>query len=97
MLKMKATKTSLYKLVSKYTDLPGMRRVEFIKAPRRPDYWLDWITADGYNAKAFFSTIMGRPLLSITIRDENGNQLFYKTYQQTIGDLLERGLVREVG
>jgi hypothetical protein len=94
MLRLKANKTSLYKLVAEYTDLPSPRRVEFIKAPRTPDYWLDWATGDGY-AKAFFSTIMGRPLLSITVRDDDGNPVSYIVHRPTVSDLRERGMIEE--
>lgn len=37
MLRLKANKTSLYKLVSDYEKLPPMRRTRFTKAPRQPD------------------------------------------------------------
>ena len=70
MLRLKANKTALYKLVADYVDnLPPMRSgTEFIKYPRTPDYALNWITPEWNTAHAFFSTCMGRPLLSIEIR-----------------------------
>ena len=83
MLRLKANKTSLYKLVAEFMPLPGIRRVDFTKAPRTPDYWLEWATGDGY-AKAFLSTIMGRPLLSVTIRDVDGSQLSYKVHNLSV-------------
>ena len=94
-MRLKANKTSLYNLVATYKPLPGMRRVDFTKAPRTPDYWLEWATGDGY-AKAFLSTIMGRPLLSITIRDVDGSQLSYKVHNLSVEGLRERGMVEEV-
>jgi len=38
-MKLKATKTSLYKLVSEYTPLPNMKRTEFVKVPRVRPYF----------------------------------------------------------
>lgn len=71
MLRLTANKTKLYTLVAHYVDnLPPMRSgTEFIKYPRRTDYALNWITKEWNTAHAFFSTCMGRPLLSIEIRD----------------------------
>ena len=63
MLRLKANKTALYKLVADYVDnLPPMRSgTEFIKYPRTPDYALNWITPEWDTAHAFFSACMGRP------------------------------------
>ena len=48
MLRLKANKTALYKLVADYVDnLPPMRSgTEFIKYSRTPDYALNWITPE---------------------------------------------------
>ena len=64
-LRLKANKTSLYNLVATYKPLPGMRRVDFQKANGRPDYWLEWTTDDGHT-KAFLSSSLGHPILTIT-------------------------------
>ena len=55
MLRLKANKTALYKLVADYVDnLPPMRSgTEFIKYPRTPDYALNWITPEWDTAHAF--------------------------------------------
>lgn len=55
MLRLKATKTSLYKLVAEFVpNLPPMRSgTSFIKYPRTPDYALDWITQEWDTAHAF--------------------------------------------
>ena len=98
MLRLTANKTKLYTLVQKYVDnLPPMRSgTQFIKYPRTPDYALDWITPKWDKAHAFFSTCMGRPLLSIEIRDgETGKAASRTTYSLTIRDLRERGMVEE--
>ena len=68
MLRLKANKTSLYNLVATYKPLPGMRRVDFQKANGRPDYWLEWTTDDGHT-KAFLSSSLGHPILTITTHD----------------------------
>ena len=71
MLRLKANKTSLYNLVATYKPLPGMRRVDFQKANGRPDYWLEWTTDDGHT-KAFLSSSLGHPILTITSRPARG-------------------------
>ena len=89
MLRLKANKTALYKLVADYVDnLPPMRSgTEFIKYSRTPE----WNTAN-----AFFSTCMGHSLLSIEIRDgETGKTASRTTYSLTLRDLWERGMVKE--
>ena len=74
MLRLKANKTALYKLVADYVDnLPPMRSgTEFIKYSRTPDYALNWITPEWNTANAFFSTCMGHshPLRSGTEKPE---------------------------
>ena len=94
MLRLTANKTKHYTLVAHYVDnLPPMRSgTEFIKYPRRTDYALNWITKEWNTAHAFFSTCMGRPLLSIEIRDgETGKTVSRTTHTLTIQDLRERG------
>lgn len=98
MLRLKANKTSLYKLVAKYVpDLPPMRSgVEFIKYYRRPDYAMNWITHEWNTAHAFFSTCMGRPLLAVEIKDgETGKTVSRTTHALDLQDLRERGMVEE--
>ena len=63
MLRLTANKTKLYTLVADYVDnLPPMRKTEFIKYPRTPDYALEW-TTEREKGRAFLSACMGRPLL----------------------------------
>lgn len=42
MFRLKANKTSPYKLVGTYEAMPPMRQVTITKAPRMPDWWLEW-------------------------------------------------------
>lgn len=84
MLRLKANKTSLYNLVATYKPLPGMRRVDFKKANGRPDYWLEWTTDDGHT-KAFLSSSLGHPILTITTHDAAGGQLYLVMYQNPQG------------
>lgn len=98
MLRLKTTKTSLYRLVAEYVaNLPPMRSgTQFIKYLRRPDYAMDWITPEWDTAHAFFSTCMGRPLLSIEIKDgETGETVSREVYNLDLQDLRERGMVEE--
>lgn len=95
MLRLKANKTSLYNLVATYKPLPGMRRVDFQKANGRPDYWLEWTTDDGHT-KAFLSSSMGHPILTITTHDAAGGQLYHEAHRLSVESLRERGMVEEV-
>ena len=98
MLRLTANKTKLYTLVAGYVEnLPPMRGgTIFVKYPRTPDYALDWITQEWDTAHAFFSTCMGRPLLSIEIRSgETGKTVNRTTHALNLRDLRERGMVEE--
>ena len=94
-LRLKANKTSLYNLVATYKPLPGMRRVDFQKANGRPDYWLEWTTDDGHT-KAFLSSSLGCPILTITTHDAAGGQLYHEAHRLSVEGLRERGMVEEV-
>ena len=94
MKRLKATKTSLHKLVGRFTTLPSIRKVYFTKAPRSRDYWLEWSTNEGF-AKAFFSVCMGYPLLSITVRDVDGIQISRKVHTLSVQELQDYGMVEE--
>lgn len=96
MLRLTANKTKLYTLVADYVDnLPPMRKTTFTKYPRTPDYALEWAT-EREKGRAFFSTCMGRPLLSIEIRDgETGKTVSRNVYNLDLQDLRERGMVEE--
>ena len=98
MLRLKANKTSLYKLVAEYVpDLPPMRTgTEFWKAKRHPDYFLEWVTREWNSAQAFFSTCMGRPLLSVTVQDQDGHTVSREVYHLDLAGLRERSMVEEV-
>ena len=68
MLRLKATKRRLYKLVAAFEDLPAMTETKFIKAYRDTSYWLRWYSGDLW-CEAFLSVCGGRPLLAITKKD----------------------------
>lgn len=98
MLRLKATKTSLYKLISEYVpDLPPMKaKTQFTKYHRAPDYALDWTTKERNCAHAFFAGCMGQPLLSIEIKDGDDNHTISRTvHTLDIADLRRRGMVEE--
>ena len=95
MFRLKANKTSLYKLVGEFEDLPPMRRVTITKAYRAPDWWLKWTDADGLLCVAFFSTCMGKALLSIDKKEFCGPQVSRVVHDLDAKDLLERGMVEE--
>ena len=96
MLRLKACKASLYKLVAEYEkDLPPMRSgTEFIKYSRTSDYALEWVTKDWNHARAFFSTCMGRPLLAIEVRDD-GRTVSRVVHEVDLAGLRRRGMVEE--
>lgn len=95
MLRLRATKTSLYRLVSDYEILPPMRRVRLTKAYRTPDWWLKWTDADGLLCVAFFSTCMGKALLSIEKKEFCGPEVSRVVYGLDLEDLRSRGMVEE--
>lgn len=95
MLRLKANKTSLYKLVSDYKKLPPMRRVTFTKAPRQPDYWLERTDADGLRCKAYLAGGAGRSLLAITRKEVGGPEVSRVVYSLELEGLRERGMVEE--
>ena len=64
-LRLKATKTSLYKLVGSYEALPIMKRTYFTKYRR--SYWLRW-SDDDADYKAYLSFCAGKPMLAIERR-----------------------------
>lgn len=60
-----------------------------------PDYWLEWTTDDGH-MKAFLSSSLGCPVLTITTHDAAGGQLYHEAHRLSIECLRERGMVEEV-
>lgn len=95
MLRLKANKTSLYRLVRTYEVMPPMRRVTITKAYRTPDWWLKWTDTDGLLCKAFFSTCWGEPLLAIEKKVFGGPQVSRVVYELDVKDLMKRGMVEE--
>lgn len=95
MLRLKATKTSLYKLVSDYEKLPPMCRVRFTKAPRQPDYWLEWWDSGGLWCKAYLAAGLGRAVLSITRKEFCGPEVSCVVYGLSVKDLEMRGMTEE--
>lgn len=97
MLRLKATKTSLYKLVGTFERLPGMRKTEFIKAKRHPDYWLKWSdSAADLFYEAFFAACGGSPLLVITAKDWDNHETSRRVHTLAIADLRERDMIEEI-
>ena len=95
MLRLKANKTSLYKLVGEYEDLPPMRQVTITKAYRVPGWWLRWTDAAGLLCVAFFDTCMGQALLSIEKKEFCGPQVSRVVHDLDAKGLLERGMVEK--
>lgn len=93
MLRLKANKTSLYRLVGQYAKLPKMNKTEFIKAPRHPDYWLKWFDGEFY--EAFLVACAGSPLLSVERQDSDGHTITREVYGLNIGDLRQRGMIED--
>lgn len=98
MLRLKANKTSLYKLVAeRVKDLPPMRTgTEFKKYPHSRSYALGWITPEWNTARALLTAIMGNPVLSIEVRDGTSGKIVYRNiYPAHIEILKKRGMVEE--
>jgi len=92
-VKLKATKTSLYKLVSLYAALPGMKKTDFTKYRRT--FWLRWYD-DYATYEACFTVCAGRPILTIERRKLDGDAPPTRTvYTITVDDLRSRGMTEE--
>lgn len=87
-MRLKANKTSLYKLVAEHQPLPSMKKTQFCKAPRSRSYFLHWYNdaIDEY-CKAFFSVCGGIPSLGLTIGSE------WHVVNFTIQELQGRGMI----
>ena len=72
-----------------------MRRVTITKAYRVPDWWLKWTDAGGLLCVAFFSTCMGKAMLSIDKKEFCGPQVSRVVHDLDAKDLLERGMVEK--
>lgn len=98
MLRLKATKTSLYKLVAEFVpNLPPMRSgTSFTKYPRTPDYALDWITQEWDTGTCLFLHLHGAARSCPEIRSgETGKTVNRTTHALNLRDLRERGMVEE--
>lgn len=63
-MKLKATKTRLYRLVlSHHPSMPPISQTEFSKAPRSRAWFLRFDTPDGSRGEAYFSASLGKPFL----------------------------------
>ena len=64
-MRLKATKTNLYRLTLKYVpEIPTMRQTEFSKAPRSQSWWLRWWN-DTQRCEVYFSAVAGLARLII--------------------------------
>lgn len=95
MLRLKTTKTKLYKLVKEYETLPPMCRMTFAKADRRPDYWMRWHNDFDLRCDVFIAAVGGKPKLVITKTEPGGPQVSRMVYTLDIKELMERGMVEE--
>lgn len=91
----KVTKTSLYKLVREFEELPSMRRTEFKKAYRSTDYWLTWEDNSGLRCEAFLIAGRGAALLAIEKRAFDGPRISRVVHKIGTKALLERGMVEK--
>ncbi len=89
MLRLKANKTALYRLVSGYETLPPMRRTEFVKAHRQPAFYLKWWDR-GTPCYAYISASLGKAVLLIA----HGPASYTRVL--SIDDLRSRGMVEGV-
>lgn len=93
-MKLHATKTSMYKLVSDHAQLPPMGKTTFEKAYRQPAYYLRWRDADDMPCKAMLAACAGRPVLCITWERERAESA-YEAHTLHIEDLRQRGMIEE--
>ena len=94
MTRLKTNKSTLYKLVAEYEQLPARKQVVFYKTPRQPSYWLEWPDSSLW-CKAYFTAVMGRPVLAIT-KYQNGQEISSAAHTLDIEDLRARGMTETV-
>jgi len=90
----KATKTSLYKLVSTYKPLPRMKETEFTKQRRGRACWLNW-RVDGVCYVAYLAACVGRALLVIS-KYEPSHIPQNEYFKIEVNDLHKRGMIEEL-
>jgi len=92
-MKLKATKTSLYKLIKKYAwnnagiTPPKMKDTHFTKLARRRSYWLKWYAYEMFWTASFF-VCAGTAML--IIETDTGQRTVYRP---TLQDLRELGMI----
>ena len=85
----KANKTNLYKLVSKYVTLPIMKNVSFGKFYNSHSYWMQW--PDG---QIILQTVLGEPFLNISTKaDDLMAPSRWNANKLTLDELMEFNLV----
>ena len=91
---LRATKTSLYRLVSEHETLPIMKRTRFIK--HRRSFWLRWHDDDA-DYEAYFTVCAGSPMLAIKRRkfDSDDPSTRYVT-RYTTDYLRSLGMIEEI-
>lgn len=94
MLRLKASKTSLYKLVHYYTALPRMKETQFSKF--RSMYCLTWTNDYGLCCKAVLGVFGGKPSLVVTWSEPEGNEVSREDHDLELSDLRDRGMVEKV-
>lgn len=96
MLRIKTSKTKLYKLVREYEPLPPMKRTTFAKTDRRASYRLKWPGRGRcWRCEAYISVVVGYPKLTITKKDIDGMEISRLVYTLDINELIDRGMVEE--
>ena len=91
----KVTKTSLYKLVREFEELPSMRRTAFKKAYRSTDYWLTWEDSSGLRCEAFLIAGKGAALLAIEKRSFDGPRISRVVHKIGTKAMLDRGMAEK--
>jgi hypothetical protein len=69
-MRLKANKTSLYKLVKAYSPgIESVRHTQFSKTPRTRSYFLRWHNKDFECYEAYLTACIGSPLLTVTSQE----------------------------
>jgi len=92
--RLKATKTSLYKLIANYETLPIMKKTTFKKAYRSPSFWLEWYHGDHW-CKAFFAACMGSALLAVEKREDCGDGRSREVHRPAVAELRKLGMIED--
>ncbi|MCL2427184.1 MAG: hypothetical protein FWD05_12725 [Oscillospiraceae bacterium] len=97
MIWIKANKTKLYRLISKYIILPKMKYTNFYESDDRNGYNLEWCAGCGTQYRACYLFINNLPRLVIQCKEKQSKAFVNHTIcTLSIEELVEREMIKGV-